>query len=41
LFDSSGEAPVKKLLLQLILEDIDIRVGLEEESDSLLFLYVP
>jgi hypothetical protein len=29
-FDSSGEAPVKRLLSQLIMEDIDIRVGLED-----------
>jgi hypothetical protein len=38
LFDSSGEAPVKKLLSQLIREDIDVRVGQEDAEDSLLYV---
>jgi hypothetical protein len=36
LFDSCGEAPVKRLS-QLIREDIDFRVGLENAADFSLF----
>jgi hypothetical protein len=37
LFDSSGEAPVKGLLSQLIREDTDVIVGLEDAADFSLF----
>jgi hypothetical protein len=40
LFNSYGEAPLKRLLSQLIREDIDVRVALEDAANSPLFLHV-